>query len=51
MTEKIDYWYEHRAELPDLKESILESAEKYRIDKSIDSMEALYNDVFNQQNL
>jgi len=51
MTEKIDYWYEHRAELSGLKGAVLESAEKYRIDKSIDSMEALYNDVFNQKNL
>ncbi|MDX2431944.1 MAG: glycosyltransferase [Bacteroides sp.] len=51
MIEKIDYWYEHKAELPGLKKDILKSAEKYRIDKSIDAMEELYNDVFNKRNL
>ncbi len=51
MTEKIDYWYEHKIELPGLKKAILESAEKYRIDTSIDAMEVLYNDVFKQRNL
>ena len=45
MTKKIDYWYEHRDELPELKGAVLKSAEKYRIDKSIDAMEVLYNDV------
>ena len=51
MTKKIDYWYEHRDELPGLKESILKGAEKYRIDKSIDAMEELYKDVVQNKNL
>ena len=45
MTEKIDFWYEHRAELSGLKGAVLKSAEKYRIDKSVSAMEALYEDV------
>ncbi len=51
MTKKIDYWYEHRDELPKLKGEVLKSAEKYRIDKSIDAMEELYNDVVENKNL
>ncbi len=50
MTEKIDYWYEHRARLPEMKEPTLQSAEKYRIDNSIDAIEALYNDVIKTHN-
>ena len=45
MTAKIDYWFEHRQELPGLKGAILKSAEKYRIDKAVDAMEKLYEDV------
>ena len=45
LTARIDYWYENRAELKKLKEPTLESAEPYRIDKSIDAKEKLYKDV------
>jgi hypothetical protein len=51
MASKIDYWYEHRDELPGLKEATLQSAEKYRVDKAIDAMEELYNDVVQNKNL
>jgi len=47
MTLKIDYWYEHRASLADFKKPVLEKAEKYRIDNSIEAMEKLYEDVYN----
>ncbi|TFH22516.1 MAG: glycosyltransferase [Bacteroidia bacterium] len=47
LTAKIDYWYEHRASLADYKKPILEKAEKFRIDNSIEAMEKLYEDVYN----
>jgi glycosyltransferase involved in cell wall biosynthesis len=47
LTAKIDFWYEHRTSLVDYKKPILEMAEKYRIDNSIDAMEKLYEDVYN----
>ncbi len=49
MTKKIDYWYEHRAELPGLKGAVLKSAEKYRIDKSSRRNGSLVHDVFQKQ--
>jgi glycosyltransferase involved in cell wall biosynthesis len=42
MTLKIDFWYEQRDLLPELKKPILEKAEKYRIDNSIEAMEKLF---------
>ncbi len=45
MASKIDYWYENKGELANLKKSVLELAKKYRIKHSIDAMEDLYNDV------
>lgn len=45
LTARIDFWYENRAELSNLKKPTLESAEQYRIDKSMDSKEQLYRDV------
>jgi len=45
LTSKIDFWFENRAALAEMKEPTLQSAEKYRIAKSIDAMERLYNDV------
>jgi len=45
LTEKIDFWYENRALLPELKKQTLLAAENYRIENSVVSMEELYNDV------
>ena len=50
MTEKIDFWFENRTLLPDLKKQVLESAEQYRIANSIDRMEKLYRDVIAAHN-
>ncbi|MDC7242294.1 MAG: glycosyltransferase [Spirochaetales bacterium] len=44
---KIDYWFEKREELKEMKKDILEMAEQYRMDRSIASMEQLYEDVIN----
>ena len=45
LTQKIDYWYENRALLAEMREKTLQSAEMYRIEKSIVAMEDLYGDV------
>ncbi|MDC7124412.1 MAG: glycosyltransferase [Spirochaetales bacterium] len=42
LAEKIDYWYEHRKELPEIKKKVLAEAENYRFRKCIDQMEELY---------
>ena len=47
LTAKIDFWYENRASLSEIKKPVLEKAEKYRIGNSIDAMEKLYEDVYN----
>lgn len=44
---KIDYWFENRETLAGIKKSVLEMAEMYRFDRSVDMMEAFYNDVVN----
>lgn len=49
LTARIDFWYENRALLTELRKPTLEQAEKYRIDKAIDAMEKLYEDVYNTQ--
>ena len=50
MTRKIDYWYENKATLTKMREPTLQSAEKYRIENSIDAIEELYNDVVKTYN-
>jgi len=45
LTSKIDYWYENRALLPEMKDRTLKFAENYRMEKSIIAMEQLYSDV------
>jgi glycosyltransferase involved in cell wall biosynthesis len=42
---KIDYWYENRKELKAKKADALKMAEKYRMDRCVEQMEALYYDV------
>jgi glycosyltransferase involved in cell wall biosynthesis len=42
LAEKINYWYEHRAELKALRAQVLAMAENYRFEKCLDKMEALY---------
>lgn len=49
LTAKIDYWYENRAALPEMKKKTLKMAEGYRMDTSIDFMEDLYRDVINTE--
>lgn len=45
LAEKIDYWYEHREELRQLKPQVLEIADNYRMDKAIDEMEQFFKDA------
>ncbi len=45
LARKIDYWFENRESLPELKKKVLQEAEKYRMDRSVDQMEKLYQDV------
>ncbi len=42
---KIDYWFEHRAELASLHAPVLEMAEQLRFDRCLDKMEALYREA------
>jgi glycosyltransferase involved in cell wall biosynthesis len=42
---KIDYLYENREMLKNLKKDVLEMAEEYRFDKCVDRMEDLYSEV------
>ena len=39
---KIDYWYENRDQLRQLRKNVLAMAENYRFEKCLDKMEALY---------
>lgn len=45
LAERIDYWYEHRDELKGLRSDALAMAEKYRFEKCLDAMEAMYTEV------
>ncbi len=47
LARKIDYWYEHLDELrsPEMKKKILQMAEKYRFDRSIDRYEEFLQQV------
>ena len=42
---KIDYWYERRELLREMKQEILQMAEQYRFDKCIDDMESFYKEI------
>ena len=50
MARKIDYWYENREELKEMKKKALETAEYYRMDRVIDAMEQLHRDVIEYTN-
>ena len=45
LAEKINYWYENRIILRNMKADVLEMAEKYRFDRCISEMENLYKDT------
>ncbi len=42
---KIDYWYERRELLREIKQNVLQMAEQYRFDKCIDEMEAFHKEI------
>ncbi|SPD73936.1 conserved hypothetical protein [uncultured Desulfobacterium sp.] len=42
---KIDFWYERRVLLRELKQDVLQMAEQYRFDKCMDDMEAFHREV------
>ena len=39
---KINYWYEHRGQLKDIRQKVLAMAENYRFEKCLDKIEAMY---------
>jgi glycosyltransferase involved in cell wall biosynthesis len=45
LAERIDYWYENREALRELKGSVLDMAEYYRMDKCVSEMERFFADV------
>jgi 1,2-diacylglycerol 3-alpha-glucosyltransferase len=47
LSEKIDYWFENRKSLAEIKKDVLRTAEMYRVDRCIDLMEAFYRDILN----
>lgn len=47
LTDKIDYWFENRTRLAEIKKRVLRMAEMSRFDRCVDLMEAFYNDVLN----
>jgi len=42
---KIDYWYDRRELLHEMKQEILQMAEQYRFDKCIDEMESFHREI------
>lgn len=42
---KINYWYEHRDQLKDIRRKVLAMAENYRFEKCLDKIEAIYAEV------
>jgi glycosyltransferase involved in cell wall biosynthesis len=42
---KIDYWYENRELLRDMKNQVLQMAEEYRFARCMDEMESFYRDI------
>jgi len=45
LVEKIDYWYERRELLREMKQKILQIAEQYRFDKCIDDIESFHKEI------
>jgi 1,2-diacylglycerol 3-alpha-glucosyltransferase len=47
LAEKIDHWYENRAELRsrEMKERVLKEAEQYRFEKAVDDYEAFIHEI------
>ncbi len=45
LAKRLDYWYEHRLQLRKLRESVLEMASYYRIERSVEAMEEFFTDV------
>jgi 1,2-diacylglycerol 3-alpha-glucosyltransferase len=45
LAEKIDYWFENREELKNLRLQVLAMAEKYRFETCLDQMEQLYEEA------
>ena len=45
LTEKIDYWYENRDQLRNIREQVAAMAEQYRFEKCMDKMEKLYREA------
>jgi 1,2-diacylglycerol 3-alpha-glucosyltransferase len=44
LAEKINYWFEHKAELAEIRTKVLAMAEHYRFETCLDKMEALYRE-------
>ncbi|MFH1476012.1 MAG: glycosyltransferase [Verrucomicrobiota bacterium] len=47
LAEKINYWYEHKDQLKDIRKKVLAMAENYRFEKCLDKMEAIYAEAIN----
>jgi len=45
LAEKINYWYENRGQLPDIRKQVSAMAEPYRFEKCLDQMEDLYREI------
>jgi len=45
LAKRIDYWYEHRISLRNLRKSVLDMASYYRIDRSAEAMVEFFTDV------
>ena len=45
LAEKIDYWFENRDLLPEMKETTLEMADNYRFDRSVSEMEKFFSEA------
>jgi 1,2-diacylglycerol 3-alpha-glucosyltransferase len=45
---RIDYWYENREQLKELKKDTLFLAERFRFDHCVDEMEAFYKDIISE---
>ena len=45
---RIDYWYENREQLKELKKDTLFLAERFRFDHCVDEMESFYKDIISE---
>ena len=45
LADRLDYWFEHRDELKRLKREVLQMAQYYRFDRSMDEMELFFADA------